>query len=168
MPTTSVTRILPAPVHDVWHVLSDIENARRWNPAWEKIEIISHQTHGAGTRFRAQVDEHSFEFEISDWVVPEFISFRPIREEDEHYAVMMESQAFRLTQVDEDVTGVELIARASTHGVKGFVMGLLFWGGHQRQGLSSALDNLEELFTPKAEGETLEEMDGEGANKVAE
>ena len=163
MPTTSMSRIIPAPVHDVWSVLSEVERARRWNPAWEKIEIVSHQTHGAGTRFRADVGEgQSFEFEISDWVVPEFISFTPIREEGERYAVTLESQAFRLTAIDEETTSLELIAHASTRGLRGFFMGLLFWAGHQKQGLSNALDNIEDLFIPEEERELLEgEEDGE-------
>lgn len=156
MPTTSVSRIIPAPVHDAWSVLSDIPNARRWNPAWDKIEFVSNQTHGAGTRFRAQVDDSSYEFEISDWIVPEFISFTPIREEHERYGITLESQAFRLTPVSDDATGVEIIAHASTSGIRGFFIGLFFWSGHQKQGLDHALDNLESLFAPETEGEMLE------------
>lgn len=159
MPTTSVSRIIPAPPHDVWGVLSDIPNARRWNPAWDKIEFASNQTHGAGTRFRARVDDGSYEFEVSDWIVPEFISFTPIRGEHERYSITLESQAFRLTPVNDGATGVEIIAHASTSGFRGFLIGLLFWAGHQKQGLAHALDNLEALFVPETEGETLEAAD---------
>lgn len=158
MPTTSVTRVIPAPVHDIWNVLADIPKARRWNPSWQKIEFSSNQTHGKGTRFRAYVDERSFEFEITDWVVPELISFTPIREEDERYAITLESQAFRLTPLDDQTTGVEIIAHASTHGFRGMVMGLFFWAGHQRQGLSHALDNLEALFVPES-GDAEDDME---------
>jgi uncharacterized protein YndB with AHSA1/START domain len=151
-----MSRAIPAPVHDVWHALSDIPNARRWNPGWQRIEIISNQTHGAGTRFRAWVDDETkFDFEVTDWVVPEFISFTPIREEGERYAITLESHSFRLTPLDEETTGVEVIAHASTHGVRGLLLGLLFWAGHQKVGLRSALDNIEALFAP-------EEEDGEG------
>jgi uncharacterized protein YndB with AHSA1/START domain len=147
MPTTSVSRIIPAQVHEIWTVLSDIPNARRWNPAWDKIEFSSNQTHGAGTRFRAHVDDQWFEFEISDWIVPEFISFTPIRDEqEERYAITLESQAFRLTPLDNYATRVEIISHASTSGVRGLIVGLLFWAGHQKQGLAHALDNVESLF----------------------
>lgn len=159
MPITSVRRIIAAPVHDIWGVLSDIPNARRWNPAWEKIEFSTNQTHGAGTRFTAHVDDQSFEFEITDWVVPEFISFTPVRENEERYAITLESQAFRLTPQEDDTTGVELISHASTHGFRGLIMGLFFWAGHQKQGLNKALDNLEALFAPPDEGEDLEGID---------
>lgn len=161
MPTTSVSRIIPAPAHAIWGVLSDIPNARRWNPAWDKVEFASNQTHGAGTRFRARVDDRTFEFEISDWVVPEFISFTPIRDDDERYAITLESQAFRLKPLDDDVTSVEIIAHASTSGFRGIVMGLLFWAGHQKQGLINALDNLEALFVPDSGDESLEEIDAD-------
>ena len=167
MPTTSVSRIIPAPVHDIWQVLSDIPNARRWNPAWDKIDFATNQTHGVGTRFRAKVDENTFEFEISDWIVPEFISFTPIREEDELYAITLEAQAFRLTPVADDATNVELIAHASTRGFRGFIMGLFFWGGHQKQGLNHALDNVADLFAPPAEDETLEEIEDEEPDSEA-
>lgn len=157
MPTTSVRRVIPAPIHDIWHAISDIPNAKRWNPGWERIEFTTNQTHGAGTRFRAHVDsETAFDFEITDWVVPEFISFTPIREPGERYAIMLESQAFRLSEVDDEATGVEVISRASTHGIRGVVVGLFFWSGHQKQGLERALDNLESLFL-SAEAEDSEE-----------
>lgn len=153
MPTTSVSRIIPAPAQEVWQAISDISNARRWNPAWEKIEFTTNQTHGAGTRFQAHVDsETAFEFEVSDWVAPEFISFTPVRDPEEAtYAITLEQQAFRLTAIDDEATGVEVISRASTNGIRGFVMGLFFWSGHQKQGLNSALDNIEALFTPDGE-----------------
>lgn len=160
MPVTSVSRPIAAPVHDIWNALSDIPNARRWNPSWEKIEFSSNQTHGAGTRFKAYVADRPFEFEISDWVVPEFISFTPIREQGERYAIMLESQAFRLTAIDDDLTSVEIIAHASTHGFRGILMGIFFWAGHQKQGLNHALDNVEALFAPASdEDEDLEEID---------
>lgn len=167
MPTTSVSRIIPAAVHDIWTVLSDIPNARRWNPAWDKIEFSSNQTHGVGTRFRAHVDDQRFEFEISDWVVPEFISFTPIRDEqEERYAITLESQAFRLTPLDEGATRVEIISNASTSGVRGLIIGLLFWAGHQKQGLNHALDNVESLFDPVPADEVADE--GVGTERDSE
>ena len=55
MPSVSVWREIPAPVADVWKVLSDVENARRWNRAWDNIQITSAQRHGVGTTFRIRL-----------------------------------------------------------------------------------------------------------------
>ena len=169
MPSTSVSRIIAAPVHDIWSALADIENATRWNAAWKEIEITSSQTHGAGTSFRATVDdERAFDFEVTDWVVPEFISFTPVRDPLEPlYSITLDGHAFRLTRVDERATAVELIASASTHGFRGIIMGLFFWANHQKPGLVRALDRLQALFEPDKEFvededfEVLEESDSE-------
>lgn len=153
MPSTSVSRIIPAPAREVWEVLADVENAMRWNAAWKEVEITSSQTHGAGTRFRAKVDdEQSYEFEIADWVVPEFISFTPVYDPMEPaYSITLDGHAFRLTRIDEQATAVELIASASTHGFRGIVMGLFMWGNHQKPGLIRALDRLQAIFDPDME-----------------
>ncbi len=169
MPSTSVSRIIAAPVREIWDALADIENATRWNAAWKEIEIISSQTHGAGTRFRATVDdEQAFEFEIADWVVPEFISFTPIHDPLEPlYSITLDGHAFRLTRIDEQATAVELIASASTHGFRGIIMGLFMWANHQKPGLVRALDRLQAVFDPDMEVvededfEVLEESDSE-------
>jgi uncharacterized protein YndB with AHSA1/START domain len=158
MPTTSASRVINAPLDQVWAALSDIANARRWNSSWSKIELTTKQTHGPGTRFRAQTAEgEAFEFEVTAWMVPEYIEFTPLRDESERYGVMLESQAFHLTPEGEDATRVELIARASTHGWKGWVIGLLFWRGYQKPGLNHALETLACFFEPQdreeAEGE---------------
>jgi uncharacterized protein YndB with AHSA1/START domain len=170
MPSASVIRIIAAPAHDIWSVLSDIENAPRWNPSWKKIEIISTQTHGSGTRFRAQVDEkQAFDFEVAEWVVPELISFTPIRDPMEPlYSITLEGHAFRLSKIDERTTNVELFAYASTHGFRGIVMGLFMWAGHQKPGLSRALDHLQALFEPDKvviEDEELKVLESEADSK---
>ena len=158
MPTTSVVRVIDAPREQVWGVLSDIANARRWNAAWSAVEFVTNQTHGAGTRFRAKMaDGDSFEFKVTAWVAPEYIEFAPVREESERYGIMMEAQAFQLKAEGEGATRVELMARASTHGARGRLMGLLFWRGHQKQGLTYALETLASVFKP----EDQEEPEGE-------
>jgi uncharacterized protein YndB with AHSA1/START domain len=159
MPATSVTRVINAPRDRVWAALSDIANARRWNSAWSQIEFTSNQTHGPATRFRTRTAEgDAFEFEVTAWVAPEYIEFSPLRDESERYNVMMEAQAFHLASRGETSTAVELIASASTHGIKGWVIGLLFWRGYQKPGLNHALDRLASIFEPEelgeAEGET--------------
>lgn len=164
MPTTSVSRIINAPREQVWAVVSDIANARRWNSAWSRIEFTSNQTHGPGTHFRARTaGGDAFEFEVTAWVAPEYIEFSPVRDESERYNVMMEAQAFRLTPANQASTAVELIARASTHGVKGWVIGLFFWRGYQKPGLNHALERLASIFEP----EEPEEAEGE-ATRAAE
>lgn len=158
MPTTSVSRIINAPRDQLWAVLSDIAKAQRWNSAWSRIEFASNQTHGLGTRFRAETSGgENFEFEITNWSAPEYIEFSPVRYESERYGIMLEAQAFHLSSESDDSTRVELMARASTHGIKGLVMGLFFWRGYQKQGLQYALETLASTFVPDereaAEGE---------------
>lgn len=149
MPRTSVSRPIPGSQRDVWALLSDIANARRWNKTWKQIEITSQQTHGAGTTFRAHTDDsHVFDFEVSEWVAPELISFSPIRDRRERYSITLDSHTFQLRPLSEEDTEVELTARASAHGVRGRFIALLFWSGFQKQGLETALDALEEVFAP--------------------
>jgi uncharacterized protein YndB with AHSA1/START domain len=146
--------VIGAPRGQVWAVLSDIANARRWNPAWSRIEFSSKQTHGPETRFRAHTkDGNAFEFVVSAWAAPEYIEFSPVREEAESYAIMLESQSFRLEPVGESATRAELTAQASTHGIKGWLMGLLFWRGYQKQGLNVALETLDSVFPADEAGE---------------
>lgn len=129
-------------------MLSDIANARRWNSAWSKIEFSSQQTHGPETRFRAHTEDgDAFEFVVSAWAAPEYIEFSPVRDEAESYGIVLESQGFLLEPVGERATRAELTARASTHGFKGWLMGLLFWRGYQKHGLNGALERLDSVFT---------------------
>lgn len=158
MPATSVSRMINAPRDKVWAVLSDIAKARRWNAAWSRIDFASNQTHGLGTRFRAETaDGQTFEFEITNWVAPEYIEFSPVRDESERFGIMLEAQAFHLAPEGEGATRVELMARASTHGIRGIVMGLFFWRGYQNQGLEYALETLASAFEPEGR----EEPEGE-------
>ncbi len=170
MPSASAVRVIGAPAYDIWSALSDIENATRWNPSWKQIEIISSQTHGPGTRFRAHVDdEQAFDFEVAEWVVPELISFTPIRDPTEPlFSITLEGHAFRLSKIDERTTSVELFAYASSHGIQGIIMGLFMWPGHQRPGLNRALDHLQVLFEPDKvviEDEEMEVIDSEADPK---
>jgi uncharacterized protein YndB with AHSA1/START domain len=144
MPSTMVSRVMSAPREQAWAVLSDVANARRWNSAWADIEFVSGQTHGPGTKFRARTSEgESYEFVVSAWVSPEYIEFTPVRDETERYSITLDSQAFRLVPEGPDITQVELIAKASTHGLKGLLVGLFFWRGYQKHGLNAALDALQ-------------------------
>jgi len=158
MARVTVSRVMPAPQAQVWALISDVANATRWNNSWSSIELTSQQTHGVGTAFRAHTkDGLAFDFVVTDWVSPEYISFTPIREKSERYAITLESHSFRLTPGGEDETLMELTAHASGHGVKGRVGIMFFWAGHQKQGLEMALDSLEEVFAgpeePAARGE---------------
>jgi hypothetical protein len=88
---------------------------------------------------------------VSDWVVPEYIAFRPLRNESERYSIMLQSQAFRLQPAGEDSTVVELTSRASAHGLRGWFLGLFFWSGYQKPGLDAALDALQAVFETEGE-----------------
>jgi len=154
MPTVSVSRTIAASPEEVWAALADIEHAGRWNAAWTRIEFTSPQHEGAGTTFRAETaDAGEFEFEATHWAPPEYIAFAPIRGEDEPtYAVTLESHAFLLRASGDKATRVELIAAASAHGLRGRLIGLFLWPGHQKLGLNMALDALQALFEPEEEG----------------
>lgn len=149
MPTTSVSRTIAAPQHRVWAALADIANAGRWNTAWTSIEISSSPQGGLGTTFRAHTaDGSAFDFEVTEWLAPEYIAFGPIRRDEERYSLTLESHAFRLRPTGDDHTHVELIAKVSAHGIRGWFYGLFFWRGHQKQGLNIALDGLQAVFEP--------------------
>src|SRR5437773_12463389 len=125
MPSVSVWREILAPVADVWKVLSDVENARRWNRAWDNIQITSSQRHGVGTTFRARAEEgESYEFGVTEWDPPALIAFEPIREEGESYGINLESHVFRLRETGEGRTLVELTANASARGLRGRLVGI--------------------------------------------
>jgi uncharacterized protein YndB with AHSA1/START domain len=155
MPKVSVSRLIAAPPEDVWPVLADVENARRWNTAWSQIEITSLQKHGIGTTFRARTETgDSFQFQITEWAPLQYIEFSPLRDEREATSgITLESHAFRLLEVPGKGTHVELVARAATSGIRGRIVGLLFWPGYQKHGLSAALDALQALFEPRDETE---------------
>ena len=153
MPTTSVSRVIAAPRDQVWAALADVANAGRWNAGWRRIEFTSDQHQGAGTTFRAHTaDGQAFDFQITHWAPPEYIAFAPIRGEDEgRYILTLESHAFVLRPADDDQTRVELIATASSHGPRGWFIGLFLWAGHQKHGLNTALDGLQAVFEPPQE-----------------
>ena len=154
MPTAAVTRTIAAPQPDVWAALADIDNARRWNPSWSRIEITSAQRHGLGTTFRAHTgDGDAFDFEITEWDPPQQIAFSPIRDDSERYSITLESHAFRLRPAGNNQTLIELTARASAHGIRGRFIGLVLWPGYQKHGLSLALDSLQAIFEPQSAGD---------------
>jgi len=158
MPSVSVSRVIGAAPSEVWAVLADIENARRWNPAWSRIEITSTQRHGVGLTFRAHLEggEH-YDFEVVDWSGQERIAFAPVREPQEQYGINLESHVFRIREAEAGASRVELTAVASTRGLRGRFVGLLFWPGYQKQGLNEALAALAAIFEPPAELEEAEE-----------
>jgi hypothetical protein len=90
---------------------------------------------------------------VSAWVAPEYIEFSPVRDGSEQYGIMMEAQGFQLLPEGEAATRAELIARASTHGIRGWITGLLIWRGHQKQGLAYVLETLASLFEPDEDAE---------------
>lgn len=150
MPTTSVSRVVKAPQASIWAVLSDIEHANKWNKAWSSIRFTSGQTHGAGTTFRATMEgsDNAFDFEVCDWSAPERIAFCPIRVPGEMYSMTLDSHTFEVRALSEDESEVTITARASAHGVRGRVIAVFFWSGHQQDGLNAALDAIQTVFEP--------------------
>ena len=148
MARVSVSRVVQAPQHDIWALLSDVANAGRWNKAWTEVELTSPQTHGVGTTFATHTESGDiFEFEVCEWVAPERISFCPVREaEDPGYSITLEAHTFQLRAAGDDATTVELIASAKAHGFRGNLIATFFWPGHQKAGLNLALENVARIF----------------------
>jgi len=150
MPTTSVSCVIAVPQREVWAALANIDEASRWNRAWSRIEITSRQRQGAGTTFRTfTADGRVFDFKVTHWAPPQHIAFAPIRRESERYDITLQSHAFLLRSIDDSHTHVELIASATCRGVRGRLVGLFIWPGHQKQGLNAALEALQALFEPE-------------------
>lgn len=158
MARVTVTRLIRAPQREVWAAISDFQNAGRWNKTWTRIELTSSQTHGVGATFRAHTDTgDSFDFEVCDWAAPERISFCPVRAEDEPpYAVTLDSHSFRFRPTEEHETFVDLTAHATAHGIRGRVIGMFIWPGHQRDGLTAALESVAAIFEGEPAGPELE------------
>jgi len=154
MPTTSDSRTIAAPVREVWAAITDLEAAQRWNGAWQRVEYLSSQREGVGTEFRAHTEDGlAHDFRISEWASMEYISFAPVRNEDQDkgksYMLTLESQAFLLRPANDDHTGVTLFASVASHGLRGWFAARFVWPSYQRQGLRSALDALQALFEPQ-------------------
>jgi len=154
MPTTSDSRTIAAPVREVWAAITDLEAAHRWNGAWQRVEYLSSQREGVGTEFRAHTEDGlTHDFRISEWAPMEYISFAPVRNQDEpkekRYMLTLEAQAFLLRPANDDHTDVTLYATVASHGLRGWFAARIVWPGYQRQGLRSALDALQALFEPQ-------------------
>src|SRR3990172_6883275 len=98
MPSVSVSPAFAAPPPQVWALISDVQNARRWNSAWAFIEFLSSQRHGIGVTFRARTEDgDAFDFEITEWQPGEHIAFAPVRAGDwQPYPLALESHSFHL------------------------------------------------------------------------
>ncbi|HUF52563.1 MAG TPA: SRPBCC family protein [Dehalococcoidia bacterium] len=156
MASVTASLVLPAPPAEVWAVVSDVESARRWNQAWKRVEVTSDAKQGKGVRFRTHGEDNgeAFEFEVADWLPEEYISFAPIRSPDEErYEITLDYHAFRLEEVEGGHTRVDLTAHATTRGIRGKLVGLFLWPGHQKAGLERALRNLGAVFGLEAEEE---------------
>jgi hypothetical protein len=150
MATAKLSRVIQAGQSDIWALLSDISQARRWNKYWATISFDSAQTHGVGTRFSATTEDGDiFVFDVCDWEVPRRIAFCPVRRESERYAIMLDSHIFELRAVGDDACELTITANASASGLRGRLIALFFWAGHQKEGLSSALDAIQSVFEPE-------------------
>ena len=152
MPTVTVRRIIAAPQRDVWATIADIENAGRWNEAWQRIEFLSSQREGLGTAFRAQAEEGQVaEFEIIAWQPPEYIALAPRGEGPQgSYLITLESHAFYLRPAGERQTELHLMATARSHGLRAWFLGRLFWPGYQKPGMRRALEAIAAMVEAKA------------------
>ena len=160
MPTTYESRIIAAPVAEVWAAITDLEDAARWNGAWHRVEYLSWQREGVGATFRAYNEEGiGHNFRISEWAPMEFIAFEPLKDEPDErpYLITLQSQSFMLKPAADDHTDVTLFATVQGHGLRGWITARFVWPNYQRQGLRSALDNLQNLFEPPLDEDEREE-----------
>ncbi len=164
MPTTYESRIIAAPVAEIWAAITDLEAASRWNGAWQRVEYLSWQREDVGATFRAYNEEGiGHNFRISEWAPQEFVAFEPLQDEPDErpYLITLQSQAFLLKPADDDRTEVTLFATVQGHGLRGWVTARFVWPNYQRKGLRSALDNLQDLFEPPLEEDEPEENEAE-------
>jgi uncharacterized protein YndB with AHSA1/START domain len=160
MPTTSESRIIAAPIADVWAAITNLEEAARWNQSWQRVEYLSSEREGVGATFRAYNEEGiGHNFRICEWAPQEVIAFAPIQDEPEEkrYLISLESQGFLLRPAGDHHTDVSLFATATGHGLRGWITARLVWPGYQRQGLSHALDALQAVFEPPPDEDSAEE-----------
>ena len=156
MPSTSESLVIPAPVAEVWRAVTDLENAHRWNQAWQRVEYLAGQREGVGAAFRAYNEEGiGHNFRISEWAPEEYVAFVPVKDEPdkESYLITMQSQAFRFRPVEDGATNVILMANVSGRGLRGWFASRFVWPAYQRQGLRAALEHLHDLFAPLEEDE---------------
>jgi uncharacterized protein YndB with AHSA1/START domain len=154
MPTATLSRVIGAPQQDVWALLSDIRQATRWNKYWVAMEFQSTQTHGAGTRFAARTEAgDSFVFDVCEWDAPQRIAFCPVREADEGYAITLDAHVFEVRPLSDDICELTITARASARGLRGRLIAMFFWSGHQKDGLNAALDAIQAVFEPETGGD---------------
>jgi uncharacterized protein YndB with AHSA1/START domain len=154
-------RRIAATSAEIWAVLSDIEQAPAWNPAWEEIEFVSEQREGVGTVFRARSEAGtSGEFEVVQWQPGERIAFapRPSPDDDDgDFWISIQQHTVFLRSAGEGLTDVSMEARARSHGLRGWVVSKFIWPGYQRRGLADVLGTLASMFEePEAEAEEYE------------
>ena len=152
MPSVSASVVIPAKPEVVWAVVADVANAQRWNKAWNQIELTTSLSEGRGTRFRAHTsfddgESTAFEFEVTEWIAPEYIVFTPLRDpEEEQYQITLDWHAFRLVPVDGENTRVELTARATARGFRGRIAVFLLCPGHHKAALEEVLQSPAGVF----------------------
>ncbi len=150
MPTTSASRVIHAPQRDVWALLSDVSRAGVWNKYWVSIDFLTPQTHGAGTRFTATTEAgDAFVFDVCEWESPKRISFCPVRDPGERYQVMLKSHLFEVRALSDEDCELTITAHATASGLRGRIISMFFWSGHQKDGLNAALDAIQSQFEPE-------------------
>jgi uncharacterized protein YndB with AHSA1/START domain len=76
MSTVAVTRLIQAPVVEVWRVFTDLPRRREWLSTVTHIELLTHGLFGAGTVWRetrtmADGTEITEEFRVRECAIPE-------------------------------------------------------------------------------------------------
>ena len=76
MSTVAVTRLIEAPVAEVWQVFTDLGRRRQWLSTVTAVEVLTKEPFGAGTTWRetrrmADGGEVTEEFRVDECVLPE-------------------------------------------------------------------------------------------------
>ena len=92
--------------------------------------------------------DDAFDFEVCDWSAPERIAFCPIRQPSEMYSITLDKHIFEVRALTAGESEVTVTAKARAHGIRGRVIAMFFWSGHQQEGLNVALDSIQTVFEP--------------------
>ena len=120
----SKSKIIKAPIHEVWAVISNLELIGELTPACTKIELLSEQKKGIGTttRWHSKVhpDDPAIE-EIIDWQPLEYYAWRGFSDDTpvvegvlsvsptpQGHTILTLSEDFLITEVDLQMNEVEM------------------------------------------------------------
>ncbi len=140
------SRIVEAPLEEVWALVADLERAPRWNRAWARVAIEGEPRVGALVRAWS-VEGEEASFRLVEWRPPFSLALAPVLAPGEEgpWLFLLEQRIELRPAKGPRRTLVSMEARARLRGLRGLVLGLILWPGYQRRGLAAALEALAAL-----------------------